>query len=572
MLLGNLRRAFRAGPVPTAERKFPMRLRKLVAAAVPLPALLGLAVAVPAAAAPEPLVTLADNAAPLVNSDRTGDVSADRPITAALSLKLHNQQALEKFLADVQNPASPQYHHFLTPAQFNAEFGPSQADVDKAVSFLGKSGATGIEVSGNRQAITFTGSAAQLESAFRTRIGTYHDQVSGRSFFANDTAPAVPADVSGVVSNVVGLDNHAVRTHSTAKAAKPNVVKSVTPPVLKTAYGTSGLSATGSGVKVGFVEFDGYQKSNITQYDSTYGLSAGSVTTVPVSGANYDSSPGDGQIEVELDIEVVHAVAAAASDYVYEAPNTSAGELAMYQKIASDHTVNVVSISWGACESAEGSSAANSISSAIATGTAEGISYFAAAGDDGTTDCYRQTGSAAKAVDFPASSPNVTGVGGTKLTVTSSNGYSSEATWNDGNSGGSTGGGISTVFAAPSWQSSQSTTKRKVPDVSADASPTSGYYIYSAGSWETVGGTSGAAPLWAAFAVLQNQVHGGGLGNLNPKFYSIGNGSSYGTGFHDVTTGNNTLHGTTGFTAGTGYDQVTGWGSFKASGLSGLIG
>ncbi|WP_290054455.1 S53 family peptidase [Amycolatopsis solani] len=549
-----------------------MRLRKLVAAAVPLPALLGLAVAVPAAAASEPLVTLADNAAPLVDSVRTGDLAADRPITAALSLKLHDQQVLEKFLADVQNPASPQYHRFLTPAQFTARFGPTQADVDRAVSFLGKAGATGIEVSGNRQAVTFTGSAAQLESAFRTRIGTYHDRVSGRDFFANDAAPAVPAGVSDVVAGVVGLDDHAVRTHSSKAAVQPNVVKAVTPPVLKTAYGTSGLSATGSGVKVGFVEFDGYQKSNISKYDSTYGLSAGSVTTVPVSGANYDSSPGDGQIEVELDIEVVHALAAAASDYVYEAPNSSAGELAMYQKIASDHTVNVVSISWGACESAEGSSAAKSVSNAIATGTAEGISYFAAAGDDGTTDCYRQTGSTAKAVDFPASSPNVTGVGGTQLTVTSSNAYSSEKAWNDGASNGSTGGGISTVFAAPSWQSSQSTTNRKVPDVSADAASGSGYYIYTAGAWETVWGTSGAAPLWAAFATLQNQVHGGGLGNLNPKFYSIGNGSSYATGFHDVTTGNNTLHGTTGFTAGTGYDQVTGWGSFKGTGLSGLIG
>jgi kumamolisin len=550
-----------------------MRLRKLVAAAVPLPALLGLAVAVPAAAASEPLVTLADSAAPLVNSARTGDVGAAQQITAALSLKLHNQQALEKFLADVQNPASPQYHHFLTPAQFNAEFGPTQADVDKAVSFLGKAGATGIEVSGNRQAVTFHGSAAQLEAAFHTRIGTYHDTVSGRNFFANDSAPTVAADVSGVVANVVGLDDHAVRTHSSqAGKAQPNVVKSVTPPILKTAYGTSGLSATGSGVKVGFVEFDGYQKSNVTKYDSTYGLSAGTVTTVPVSGANYDSSPGDGQIEVELDIEVVHALAAKANDYVYEAPNSSAGELAMYQKIASDHTVNVVSISWGACESAEGSSAAKSVSNAIATGTAEGISYFAAAGDDGTTDCYRQTGSTAKAVDFPASSPNVTGVGGTQLTVSSSNGYSSEKAWNDGASNGSTGGGISTVFTAPTWQSTQSTTNRKVPDVSADAASGSGYYIYTAGAWETVWGTSGAAPLWAAFATLQNQVHGGGLGNLNPKFYSIGNGSSYGTGFHDVTTGNNTLHGTTGFTAGTGYDQVTGWGSFKGSGLSGLIG
>ncbi|GAB3873657.1 hypothetical protein GCM10029964_014290 [Kibdelosporangium lantanae] len=244
----------------------------------------------------------------------------------------------------------------------------------------------------------------------------------------------------------------------------------------------------------------------------------------------------------------------------------------MYQKIASDRTVSVVSISWGSCEPAEGSSSAKSVNNAIATGVAEGISYFAAAGDDGTTDCARQTGSLAKAVDFPASSPNVTGVGGTKLSVTSSDAYSSETAWNDGTSGGSTGGGISTVFAAPSWQATQSTTKRKVPDVAADASQLSGYEIYTAGEWATVGGTSAAAPLWAAFTALQNQKHGGALGNLNPTLYSIGNGSSYATGFHDVTTGNNSFRGTTGFTAGTGYDQVTGWGSVKAAGLSGLIG
>ncbi|HEY3709996.1 MAG TPA: S53 family peptidase [Amycolatopsis sp.] len=546
-----------------------MRLRKLVAAAVPLPALLCLSLA-PVANA-DPLVTMVANAAPLTQSDRTGDVGAEQQIPAALSLKLHNQQALDQFLSDVQNPASPQYHHFLTPAQFNTAFGPTQADVNKAVAFLKQNGASGIEVSGNRQAITFTGSAAQLESTFHTRLGNYLDKITGRKFFANDAAPSLPASISSVVGAVVGLDNHAVKEHSDTKAA-PHVVKAVTPPILKSAYGTSGLSATGAGVNVGFVEFDGYKKADITSYDTKYGLKAGSVSTVSVSGANYDASPGSGETEVDLDIEVVHALAAAANDYVYEAPNSNPGELAMYQQIASDAKVKVVSISWGSCEAAEGSSAANSVNSAISTGTAEGISYFAAAGDDGTTDCARQTGSNSKAVDFPASSPNVSGVGGTQLTVTSSNGYSSEKAWNDGASGGAGGGGISTLFNAPSWQSKQSTTKRKVPDVAGDAAQGSAYTIVSGGTTGNVWGTSGAAPLWAGFATLQNQVHGGGLGNLNPTFYSIGNGSSYATGFHDVTTGNNTFNGTTGFTAGTGYDQVTGWGSFKGTGLSGLIG
>jgi kumamolisin len=549
-----------------------MRLRTLAAAIVPLPALLGMSLIGTATAAPNPLVTMAGSTAPLAQSARTGDTAATTQIPAALSLKLHNQAALDKFLNDVQNPQSAEYHHFLSAPQFNAAYGPTQADVDQALPFLKQAGVSNIEVSANRQVITFSGTAKQLESAFHTSIGNYTDTVSGRHFYANDAAPALPANVSSVVANVVGLDNHSVKQHASTPKATPKVVKAVTPAILKSAYGTSSLSANGTGVTVGFVEFDGYQKSNLTQFDSTNGLSTGTVTTVPVSGANYDSNPGDGQIEVELDVEVVQGIAPKANDLVYEAPNSNAGELAMYQKIASDNKAKVVSISWGSCESAEGSSAANSVNSALATGTAEGISYFAAAGDDGTTDCYRSSGSASKAVDFPASSPNITGVGGTQLTVTSSNGYSSEKAWNDGNTNGSTGGGISTIFTAPSWQATQSTTKRKVPDVAADAASGSAYTIYTAGAWENVWGTSGATPLWAGFAALQNQVHGGSLGNLNPKLYSIGNGSSRTTGFNDVTTGNNTLHGTTGFTAGTGYDQVTGWGSFKGAGLSGLIG
>jgi kumamolisin len=548
-----------------------MRLRKFVAVVAPLPALLSLSLVGTADAVTNPLVSLTDNTVPaLAHSARTSDVAASKKITAALSLKLHNEAALTKFLADVQNPKSASYRHFLKPAQFNAAFGPTQADVDKAVAYLKLSGVNDIKVSGNRQAVTFDGSAAQLEKAFHTSIGNYTDQADGTRFYANDAAPSLPANVSSVVKYVVGLDSHAVRKHSSTKKITPKAVASGTPAVLSAAYGYGNLSATGSGVNVGFIEFDGYSSSNISTYDSTNNLTTGTVTTVPVSGQNYDSSPGSGQVEVELDIEVVHAVAPAANDYVYEAPNTNAGELAMYQQIASADTVNVVSSSWGSCETGETSSQANSVSSAIATGTAEGISYFAAAGDDGTTDCYRSSSSTAQEVDFPASSPNVTGVGGTLLNVNSDNSYSSESVWNS--NGGATGGGTSQLFSAPSFQSSQTTGQRFVPDVAADADPSSGYYIYSAGSWQTVGGTSGATPLWAGFAALQTQIHGSGLGNLDGTLYSIGNGSSYSTGFNDVTSGDNTLHGTTGFSADTGYDQVTGWGSFKAVGLSGLIG
>jgi kumamolisin len=550
-----------------------MRLRKLAAAVAPLPALLSLSLIGTADAAVNPLVALGDNAAPSVaHSARTSDVAASKTITAALSLKLHNETALDKYLADVQNPKSAVYRHFLKPAQFNALYGPTTADVNKALAYLKANGLTNFKIAGNKQSISFSGTETQLAKAFHTSFGNYADKYTGHKYYANDSAPELPASVSGVVANVVGLDNAAVRKHSATPAATAKVIKSQTPTTLKTAYGYSSLSATGSGVNVGFVEFDGYDSSNISTYDSQYGLSTGSVTTEAVDSASYDSSPGSGQIEVELDIEVVHAVAPAANDYVYEAPNSSAGELDMYNQIASDDTVGVVSISWGECESAEGSSQANSVNTAIKTGVAEGISYFAAAGDNGTTDCYQQTSSTAKSVDFPASSPYMMAVGGTKLAVTSANAWSAETVWNTSSTGGATGGGTSSLFSAPSWQSTQTTGKRELPDVSADADPASGYYIYSAGTWETVGGTSGATPLWAGFIALQNEIDGTTLGDLHSEIYTIGNGSSYTTGFHDVTSGNNSQNGTTGYSAATGYDEASGWGSFKAVGLSGLLG
>jgi kumamolisin len=243
----------------------------------------------------------------------------------------------------------------------------------------------------------------------------------------------------------------------------------------------------------------------------------------------------------------------------------------MYQKIASDKTADVVSISWGSCEAEEGKAQAQAVNQALETGTAEGISYFAAAGDDGAADCFRATRSTARAVDFPASSPAVTAVGGTKLSVTSTGAYTGEVVWNDGAAGGATGGGVSTLFGAPSYQKSLGGGGRQVPDVAADAAPATGYRIFSQGKSIVVGGTSGAAPLWASFAALQNEVHGWPLGNLNPALYRIGTGSSRATGFNDVTSGDNSHDGATGFKARRGYDEVTGWGSFRGAALSKLL-
>jgi len=489
----------------------------------------------------------------LAHSHRTGAVDANKSLNGAIALKLHNRADLDKFLAAVNDPKSSQYHHFLTPEQFAAKYAPTQDEVNKVSSFLASSGLKVTSVSGNRQVVDFTGSASELQSAFHTNLGAYTDTTTNKAYFANDAAPQLPKDVADVTAAVIGLNNHATRVHqSVTKKGKGKgkghkaAPSGYGPADLNGAYNTAPLNADGTGQNVGVWEFDGYQADNITTYDQQYSLDATAPQTVSVDGANYDSQPGEGQIEVELDIEVIHAIAPKAAQFVYEAPNTDAGETDMANQIVSDAKVNTVSISWGACEAARDNAEMTAVDQAFAQGNAQGIGFYSASGDDGSADCTRSTGDTGDAVDFPASSPSVTGVGGTNLDAASGD----ETAW-DGS-----GGGTSTVFDKPAWQTSDGD-KRTVPDVSSDADPNSGYAVYSAGQWITVGGTSAAAPMWAGFSALYGQAKGSPLGGANAALYGTG-----GTGFNDVTSGSNGS-----FSAGPGYDQVTGLGTYNAGDL-----
>ncbi|MFI9384195.1 protease pro-enzyme activation domain-containing protein [Kutzneria sp. NPDC052558] len=522
------------------------RFRAFALAAAPLPLLAAAALAGPAVAQTQPLVSVPGNTSPaLAHSERHGALDANTQMSVSVALKLRNSSELDKFIADVSNPRSPRHGQFLTPAQFNDRFAPTQSAVDSVSNFLRAQGLSVAKVSPNRQVVTANGTAAQLQHAFGTSMGRYTDTAEHRDFYANDSAPKLPADVAAAVQGVVGLDNHAVK-HKNSVSHKAAAPSGFNPSQLRGAYDTGSLG-TGSGQTVALWEFDGYQSSNIAQYSKQFSLNSPAPQTVSVDGANYDSQPGEGQGEVELDIEIVNAMAPAANTLVYEAPNSDQGEVDMASQIASDNKVSVVSISWGSCEPNTTDAAITGTSNGIKQATAEGISFFAASGDDGSKDCTRsQTGSSVDAVDFPASDPNVTGVGGTHLTVSGTS-YGSESAW-DGS-----GGGTSTKFDAPSWQTGDNG-KRTVPDVSADADPASGYAIYSGGSWQVYGGTSCAAPMWAGFAALV----GTKLGAANQALYA-----AKGAGFHDVTSGSNGS-----FQAGQGYDQVTGWGSYDGAKLA----
>ncbi|MEU5388770.1 protease pro-enzyme activation domain-containing protein [Kitasatospora cineracea] len=532
-----------------------------------------------AQAAPTPnasaRVALPQTVTPAVaRSQKQGDVPADRRISVAVSLKLRNTAELDRFLAAVATPGTAEYGHYLTPAQFTERFGPTTADVEQVRAFLTAQGLKVDSVSTNRQVVNATGTSAQVAAAFSTHESTYTDpQQSGRAFFANDAAASVPAALAGVVEGVSGLNDHTVRTTRIAKpnAATPHATPSgFGPATYDGAYRLNQLGADGTGSTVALWEFDGYKSSNLTTYDSQFGLSGPAVSTVSVDGANYDSAPGQGQGEVELDSEIVRGVAPKATQLVYEAPNSDQGEIDMAAKIVADNRVSVISISWGSCEPDTTASSMTAVNNSFKQAAAQGISIFSASGDDGSRDCTRSTsGSTVKAVDFPASSPYNTGVGGTNLKVSGTT-YSSESAWS------TAGGGVSTQFAKPTWQTGTNVTgtMRTVPDVSSNADPNSGFAIYTQGSsspgWQVYGGTSAAAPLWSGFAALYNQKALGAakpvLGEANPKIYAVTNSSSYGSAFHDVTSGANQD-----FSTKTGYDQVTGWGTPIADGLANAL-
>ena len=529
------------------------------------PAIAMLGAPVAQAAAPTAAVTpLVGSTTPaLAYSHRVGALPTTQHLSIAVTLKLRNTAALSHFVAEASTPGTAAYGHYLTAAQFNAAYAPTQAQVNTVAAYLRSKGLSVTRVSGNRESVDVTGTTATVKAAFGTTESTYQDPYAHRDFYANDHAVVLPTSIAGLVSAVAGLDDHTVRTPDLVRKANvtPHSTPSgVTPSQIDTAYRINKTGENGSGETVALWEFDGYNASDLSTYNSTYGLSGPAATTVSVDSANYNSNPGQGEGEVELDSEVVRAVAPQATQLVYEAPNSDQGEIDIANAIVSADKVSAISISWGSCEQDTTPSVMTAVNSSFEQAVAEGISIYSAAGDDGSRDCTGSTsGSGVLAVDFPGTSVYDTSVGGTTLTMGSGGAYSSESAWD------TSGGGVSTLYSRPSWQPGTGT-MRTVPDVASNADPNSGYAIYTGGSWQQIGGTSAAAPLWAGFTTLYNEKAAASskanLGFANPAIYGIGEGSGYSSALHDITTGGNQD-----YNAGVGYDEVTGWGSPIADGL-----
>jgi kumamolisin len=466
----------------------------------------------------------------------------------------------------------PAQRRDLSRAQFASRHGVRPADIKKIRAFATQNKLKVVEVSRPRRSVLLRGSIAAFSSAFGVELNSYQ-HATGTSRMRSGTIQ-IPAQLSGIIEGVFGLDNRPqakphfrIRKQSQNSAAHAQAASaSYNAPQVAQAYDFP-AGTTGSGQTIGILELSGgYSASDLTTYFNNLGIKTPTVTAVSVDGATNsptgDAAGPDG--EVELDIEVSGAVAPSAQIAVYFTPNTDQGFLDALTTAVHDTTLKpaVVSISWGGPESSWTQQALTAFNSACEDASTIGVTILVASGDDGSSD---GVSSGTPTVDFPASSPYVLACGGTKLTLSGTT-ISSEQAWNELSSGeGATGGGVSEVFALPSYQQSAGVPKapngfvgRGVPDVAGDADPESGYNVLVDGQQTVIGGTSAVAPMWAGLLARINQSLGKNVGYLNPLLYT----KNVEATLHDISAGSN---GT--YSAGPGWDACTGLGTPNGAAL-----
>lgn len=522
--------------------------------------------------AAEPRVALAGTMSPsarLRSAHLLGRLDAQTPLRVGLTLPLRNPDKLAELLRRQYTPGDPLYHHFLTPPDFTAQYGPTQADYDAVAAYARSQGLTVTATSPGRTLLSVAGSSAKIEAAFGVQMSRYR-LPSGRVAFSNSAAPTLPRSVAVRLAGIAGLNNlalmhphlrrpgtigltpHAPVPISGGGGAGSGPLGGLAPNDIKYAYdlntitplyGTSAAAPagalTGAGQNIGLLEFDGYVSSDVALYASTFALptvltgTAAPVTNILLGGFGGAPLSVDGQTEVTLDIDMILALAPSPTGiYVYEDDQTvdATAPLTVFTRMANDLNPNgskapllqAISCSWGITEDVEDPNIIQGENTLFQQMAAQGQSLFCAAGDQGAYDSYGITGLGltSPSVDNPASQPFATGVGGTTLTFVQSGtttagavtpgAYVGETVWSAGTSTldpEGSGGGVSDLWVKPSYQLGfgVSAIKREVPDVTLNADPNTGYAIFVNGTAEVIGGTSAAAPLWAGYTALINE-------------------------------------------------------------------
>jgi kumamolisin len=452
----------------------------------------------------------------------------------------------------------------LSREDFAARMGADAADLEVVTKTLVSLGLQVLSTDLPSRRVRIAGTAAVLSRIFGTHLESVTSRASdGREVHHRNRTGMlkVPASLDGIITAVLGLDDRPQARAEFRIAEARAVAVSYTPLELAEVYRFP-AQFDGSGQTIAIIELGGgFAQAELDSYFAGLGITGPTVTAVGVDGAKNvpggDAAGADG--EVLLDIEVAGALSPGANIVVYFAPNTDAGFVdAVSEATHAAVTPTAISISWGQNEDAWTAQARHSLDQAFADAASLGITVTAAAGDNGSSDGASDGRDHA---DFPASSPHVLACGGTSLRASSGT-VTSETVWNNGAGAGATGGGVSDVFALPSWQkaagvpaSSRGSSGRGVPDVAAVADPTTGYEVLVDGEKKVYGGTSAVAPLWAALVARLAQAVGHPFGLLNPHIYGLASSAPKQAGFRDITAGNN---GT--FAAGPGWDACTGLG------------
>ena len=512
-----------------------------------------LATAGAAQAVPSPTRVGAAGIVPF-GSARIGALPASTTMHVELALAPRDPAALSQYANQVSTPGSPLYHAYIGRGQFASLFGPTKATINSVYAALRARGLHPGTISSDHLSIPVTASAGQVESAFGVTMASYRLAGGGRGF-ANTNSPKLPANIAGHVQAILGLDN-LTRMRSFASApgrvsmtqarAKParrgqpdggpqpcaaavnqhNSQGGLTADELGFAYTFSPLYKAGdfgAGQTVGIVEFgEPNKQSDVNTFENCYGIHT-SVSYDKVDGFN---QTGFGQGEAILDIETVASMAPHANIIVYQAPNTGQASIDIYRVMVDQDRARVISESYGLCEHYQDPNEANAATTLYLQAAVQGQTIVASSGDDGSEGCLQNDGVQTRlSVNFPASDPFVTGVGGTTVFQAKPFPNIGETVWNEQSlAEGAGGGGKSVFYSQPSFQQSFgiSDTVREVPDVSADADPQTGYVLFFHGGWTQIGGTSGAAPLWAALlALTNNRCSSSPVGWVNPTLYFV---------------------------------------------------
>ena len=502
--------------------------------------------------------------APLKGAREIGPANPSEIIDVTIRLR---SRAGKKPIVDPEEFKKPiEERTILSRKEFEELHGADPDSIARVESFAREHKLTVKEKNPGRRTVILSGTVTAMNQAFGVELKQY--EYPNGNYRGRTGAVQLPAKLRGVVEGVFGLDNrpqakpHFRRRRGLAGAPAAAVSLSYTPIQVATLYNFP-TGVDGSGECIGLIELGGgYNPTDLSNYWSQLNLTeTPTVSAVAVGNGsnNPTGDPNGPDGEVMLDIEMAGSIAPGAKIVVYFAENTDAGFLNAITTAVHDSTNNpsVVSISWGGPESSWTQQALTSMDEACQAAAAIGVTICVAAGDDGSTDGVTD---GLNHVDFPASSPNVLGCGGTEL-VASGNTIASETVWNElASNEGATGGGISDVFPLPSWQSGANVPPsanpnhnigRGVPDVAGDADPNTGYVTLVDGQPDVIGGTSAVAPLWAGLIALINESIGKPVGFINPLLYQNPNGD-----FNSITSGNNGA-----YSASPGWNPCTGLGS-----------